>query len=121
MEKRDLCAANDVRVGALTPIAHGRATLVLTRLPCGALRAMAGRCPHQGAELEFGSVTGYVDAGSDARPCVARAGEILRCPWHGFEFDLASGEPVVPAPETKRMRLRFFDVAEEDGRIVLRR
>ncbi|WP_026379225.1 Rieske (2Fe-2S) protein [Afifella pfennigii] len=115
----DVCAAEEVRVGALTPVPFGRATLVLTRLPCGSLRALAGRCPHQGAALQFGCVTGLMEGECDGAIAESRAGEVLRCPWHGFEFDLASGEPVVAPPAARRMRLRFFDVSEEAGRVIV--
>ena len=38
----------------------------------------AARCPHQGAPLISGKVTG----------------NILECPWHGYRFDLGSGQCV---------------------------
>jgi nitrite reductase/ring-hydroxylating ferredoxin subunit len=44
---------------------------------------------------------------------------VLRCPWHGFEFDLQSGAPLVPAPEGMPMQLRFYGTREQDGRVML--
>ena len=117
--KHRVCAADDVAAGVLTPVRVGRSTIVLTRLPGGALRAFAGRCPHQGARLEFGCVTGLNEGPEHGRIAVGRDGEILRCPWHGFEFDLATGEPAVAPPEARAMRLRFYEVAEEDGAVMV--
>jgi nitrite reductase/ring-hydroxylating ferredoxin subunit len=42
------------------------------------------------------------------------AGEILRCPWHGFEFCLKSGAPTVADSDAMPMRLRFY-TTEVDG------
>ncbi|MEM8550749.1 MAG: Rieske (2Fe-2S) protein [Pseudomonadota bacterium] len=115
----DVCAAGDVSVGALHPVKVGRSTVVLTRLPDDSLKAFSGRCPHMGARLEFGCITGYADGTRREEIVVERPGEILRCPWHGFEFDLVTGEPAVAEPDAMAMRLRFYDVAEEDGRVIV--
>jgi len=44
------------------------------------VRALDGRCPHRGGPLD----EGMVDAG------------VIRCPWHGFEYDVETGESVWP-------------------------
>jgi 3-phenylpropionate/trans-cinnamate dioxygenase ferredoxin subunit len=36
-----------------------------------------------------------------------RDGEILRCPWHGWEFDLTTGRSVF---NPHRLRVRRYDV-----------
>ena len=118
--RADVCASADVTPGRLTPVRLGRATVVLTRLADGRLRAVSGRCPHHGAPLQHGCVTAAVMADGVGRLRVERPGSVLRCPWHGFEFDLDSGQPLVPAPEGRAMRLRFFEVSEEGGRVFLK-
>jgi nitrite reductase/ring-hydroxylating ferredoxin subunit len=45
---------------------------------------------------------------------------VLRCPWHGFEFDLVSGAPLVESPAAMPMRLRFYAAEERDGRVMVR-
>lgn len=42
-----------------------------------AIHAFAGVCPHAGGPLG----EGHLDAGG-----------VLRCPWHGWAFDVASGQ-----------------------------
>jgi 3-phenylpropionate/trans-cinnamate dioxygenase ferredoxin subunit len=39
-----------------------------------------------------------------------RGGEILRCPWHGWEFDLRDGRSVV---DPERTRVRSYPVEVE--------
>src|SRR5690349_14874406 len=42
---------------------------------------------------------------------VARQGEIIRCPWHGWELDLTNGRSVY---NPHRVRVRSYDVTVED-------
>jgi nitrite reductase/ring-hydroxylating ferredoxin subunit len=64
----------------------------------GEFFAIRNRCPHQGGPLCLGVTKGlavprFVD-GDWPELRVERDGEILRCPWHAWEFDLRSGEAV---------------------------
>ena len=60
--------------------------------------AVRNRCPHQGGPLCIGHTTGLTRAKLEPGrvPDIVweRDGEILRCPWHAWEFDLRSGEAV---------------------------
>jgi 3-phenylpropionate/trans-cinnamate dioxygenase ferredoxin subunit len=40
-----------------------------------------------------------------------REGEILRCPWHGWEFDLATGRSVF---DPNRTRVKSYPVEVEE-------
>jgi nitrite reductase/ring-hydroxylating ferredoxin subunit len=53
--------------------------------------ALLDRCPHQGGSLSRGKLTGLVEAIEPGRVRYSRRGEIIRCPWHGWEFDLRTG------------------------------
>jgi nitrite reductase/ring-hydroxylating ferredoxin subunit len=44
-----------------------------------------------------------------------RDGEILRCPWHGWEFEIATGKTVTKPV----VRVKTFPARVEDGRVVV--
>ena len=54
--------------------------------------ALANRCPHQGGPLCFGKVTGLAQSSVPGEYHMTRSGEMVKCPWHGWEFDLRTGQ-----------------------------
>jgi nitrite reductase/ring-hydroxylating ferredoxin subunit len=83
----------------------------------GRFYALPNVCIHQRGPLCEGTVTGTLTASraDDWRPRWVREGEILRCPWHRLEFDLATGECLgYPG-----RRLRTYRVSVADGKVLL--
>jgi nitrite reductase/ring-hydroxylating ferredoxin subunit len=117
MSRQRVCRVSEI-TGAILPVATPRGTILLMRLPSGAIKATASRCPHQGANLEYGCVTGLSQADQPNHLHTERAGEILRCPWHGFEFDLVSGVSVIDRGRP-RLRLKQFPVEIENDDVFV--
>ncbi|HWE18841.1 MAG TPA: Rieske (2Fe-2S) protein [Hyphomicrobiaceae bacterium] len=78
----------------------------------GEFFALSNRCPHQGAELCKGWVVGLVQSDGPGDYRVTRPGEFLRCPWHGWEFDIRTGQSWC---DPKTMKARNFKVQVEPG------
>ncbi len=62
----------------------------------GELFALRNICPHKRGPLCTGELTGRITAaappsGHSAELTVEAEGEVLRCPWHQWPFDIASG------------------------------
>lgn len=68
-------------------------------------RAYLDFCPHAGAPL----LDGPLSPGPDGGPT-------LRCPWHGWEFNLQTGRYLWNA----RCGLDAFEVEVEDGTVYVR-
>lgn len=119
MTKHIVCKVSEIQEARLTRANIGRAPIVLLRLPSGEIRAFGGRCPHQGAPLEYGCVSGMTSADVPNVLTYDHAGEILRCPWHGFEFSLVNGKPLAPPSTASAMRLRFYQVEVEGDDVVV--
>ena len=78
----------------------------------GEFFALRNRCPHQGGPLCEGKTWGLVQAQVPGEIEYTRAGEILTCAWHGWEFDIRTGQSWC-APE--RLRVRRYEVSVEPG------
>ncbi len=76
------------------------------------LFALSDTCPHRGASLARGILTGHVTANAPGDYVYARRGEILRCPWHAWEFDVRTGRSWC---DPKRMRLTQHAVSVTAG------
>jgi nitrite reductase/ring-hydroxylating ferredoxin subunit len=81
----------------------------------GALMAYRNVCPHAGAPVCTGKITGTTLPGEVYAYRWGRIVEILRCPWHGWEFDLMSGEHVAD----NRNRLRQYSLTTIDDDIYV--
>jgi nitrite reductase/ring-hydroxylating ferredoxin subunit len=82
----------------------------------GRYYALRNQCPHAGAQLCNGVLTGLVTSSSPGEYTYLRAGEILRCPWHGWEFDLDTGRSLL---EPDRVGVMTYQVSVRDGTVVL--
>jgi nitrite reductase/ring-hydroxylating ferredoxin subunit len=76
----------------------------------GQFYALRNRCPHQGAPLCLGAIKGMALPSKPGEYRWGREGEILRCPWHGWEFDITSGRSIF---NPHRMRVRTYEVTVE--------
>jgi nitrite reductase/ring-hydroxylating ferredoxin subunit len=76
------------------------------------------RCPHQGGSLCGGFITGLVGSREPGDYVYTRRGEILRCPWHGWEFDIRTGHSVT---DPDAVRARSYPVEIAQGGEVLER
>ena len=74
--------------------------------------ALVDRCPHKGGSLCAGKLTGLVQSLEPGRYVYSRPDEILRCPWHGWEFDIRTGKS---ACDPERVRAMRYDVEVEGG------
>ena len=78
----------------------------------GTFYALWSSCPHKAAPLCRGQLTGLIRGPAPYQYVVERQGEILRCPWHGWEFDVTNGQSVF---NPYRMRVKCYDVTVESG------
>lgn len=67
-------------------------------------------CPHQAAPLCKGEITGTNLPSRPGEYIAGRQGEIVRCPWHGWEFDITTGRSFF---NPHRVRVKKYDVTVE--------
>ncbi|MDF2669390.1 MAG: Rieske iron-sulfur protein [Paenibacillus sp.] len=81
----------------------------------GEFRAWRNVCPHAAAPVCAGKVCGTRLPSLVQEYKYGRDQEILRCPWHGWEFDLITGEHLVDA----KVKLRGYPVDVEQDQLYV--
>lgn len=78
----------------------------------GQFYALRNRCPHQGAPLCLGRVKGTTISSKPYEYVYGRDQEIIQCPWHGWEFEIATGRTYF---NPHRMRVKTYEVSVESA------
>lgn len=86
----------------------------------GTYHAVLNWCPHQAGPVCKGSLTGRRTASFDRDRLETaygwtKAGGVLVCPWHGWEFDLQTGRHLT----RDDIVLPSFPIREEDGELIV--
>jgi nitrite reductase/ring-hydroxylating ferredoxin subunit len=78
----------------------------------GKFYALANRCPHAGGSLCRGAITGLVLSDGPGRYRIARRGEFVRCPWHGWEYEISTGQSYC---DPSNVKIRQYEISVEAG------
>ncbi|HUG14170.1 MAG TPA: Rieske (2Fe-2S) protein [Thermomicrobiales bacterium] len=76
----------------------------------GGFYALRNSCPHQGAPLCLGRVLRKVESPRPFAVEFSPDGQVVKCPWHGWEFDVRTGRSVF---NPHRVRVRSYEVSVE--------
>ena len=93
-----VAAANEIPPGACGEFVAGDRIVALFNV-AGKLHALDGICPHQGGPLGKGMLNGCV----------------VTCPWHGFQFDVTTGQHQT----SKSLVHPTFPVKIENGEVFI--
>lgn len=80
------------------------------------LFAVLNVCPHQLAPVCRGTVSGTLLPSEPGRLVYGMDDRVIRCPWHGWEFDLATGHLLF---RKDRRHLKTFAVSVVDGTVFI--
>jgi len=81
----------------------------------GEFFALRNRCPHQGGPLCIGRLAGFLRSSQPGEYIYSRAGEMVRCPWHGWEFDIRTGQSWFDP----KLRVRRYEVQVAPGSALI--
>lgn len=112
------------RVGSVDDFEEGRFEVFeIAGRPIGVVRrgeeffAVRNRCPHQGAEICGGRVSGTMLASAPGEYRYSDDEAVLACPWHRWEFRLSDG---VSVGEVTGKRLVTYEVEVADGEVYVK-
>ena len=80
----------------------------------GRFHALADRCPHRGAPLCSGKLTTPVEI-REGELTAGTSHSVVRCPWHKWEFEIATGRSLAD----HRLRARSYAVHVDEQHLVV--
>lgn len=81
----------------------------------GRFYALRNGCPHKGGPLCEGPVCGTTLPTEGFTFEYGRVGEIVRCAWHGWEFEIATGRALADP----KVHARTYLVIVKDGQVAV--
>lgn len=88
------CKVADVAVGQPKIVSFGRISIGIFQLTDG-YAALLNICPHRAGQLCEGPICGTTKTTDKQEFVYERAGELVRCAWHGWEYDIRTGQCLV--------------------------
>ncbi len=116
MKRQVVARASDVAPGTCKIVSAGGREIGIFNLD-GEYFALANRCPHEGGPLCQGKIVALVQSDGPGHYRLARQNEFLRCPWHGWEFDIRTGQSWC---DPQSVRARQFQVTVEAGEALVK-
>jgi len=114
--KYRVCDITDIPQGEKRAYTIKNVPLVVVHSQQGEFYALYDHCPHQRVPLSDGVLCGVTSAAQAGDAFTyTREAEILRCPWHGFSFDVTTGF-CLSAPE---FRVRTYPLSIEQSQLFL--
>ena len=101
----------DLPVGSRRIVVVARRSIGIFNVQ-GKFYALKNRCPHQGGPLCEGLLLGRLLSDRPGHYELSDRPMLLQCPWHGWEFDLATGDSWFDPSEA---RVRPYDVEVVQG------
>ena len=115
MSKHVVATVNDIPPGTRKLVTVRGRPIAVFNLE-GEYFGLFNRCPHQGGPMCKGILTGLIESDEPGHYQYSRKGEILRCPWHGWEFDVRTGQSFC---EPEKISVRGYAMEVVEGQRVV--
>jgi nitrite reductase/ring-hydroxylating ferredoxin subunit len=112
-----VCAIEDVPPGEKRAYTVKNIPILLVHKQESEFYAIYRICPHQHADFIYSELGGITEASQPGEEIqYKRQGEILRCAWHGFSFDVTTGACLT---EPEKLRVRTYPVTVRGNDVFL--
>ena len=108
----------DLQPGQVCAVEIEGVSIAVARKRDGTFRALRNRCPHQGGPLSEGRCEAFLVGPDVGAYAMSEGRDVVRCPWHHFEFDLDTGRSIA---DPVRYRVRSYPTSVENGQVVVER
>lgn len=115
LQRHVVARSADIPVGGRKVVTVRGRQIVIFNV-AGDFYGLIDRCPHQGAPLSTGAIVSRLLAPEPGDYRLTRAGEMIRCPWHCWEFDIRTGQSLC---DPNSVQARAYNVAVQPGKTLV--
>jgi len=109
-------ALNSFDVGVIRIVLVGKRQIGILRSDGDVVHAVLNVCPHRGAPVCKGTIGGTMLPSAPGELIFANDGKVLKCPWHGYEFDIETGASLFGI---MRGKLRKYQTEVRGGEVYV--
>jgi nitrite reductase (NADH) small subunit len=110
----DLGPVQDFPDRQVSVVSVGRSEIGIIRWN-GKVYAIGTVCAHQGGPLCRGVLAGRLSGATPGEVTLEDQAPVIACPWHGWEFDVATGQAIWDST----LRIRTYPIRIVDDRVLI--
>lgn len=114
--KHLVCDYNDLKVVGKKAVSIDRKPIVVVRSNSGEVYALRDVCPHKGPCLSAGMMDKSCSGSDVGEYIFEQEKEVLRCPWHSWEFDIKTGQSLF---DPERVKVKTYEVTIENDKVFV--
>ncbi|MBM4764740.1 Rieske (2Fe-2S) protein [Bacillus sp. B15-48] len=114
--KEPVCKINEFDSSNMKAVTINNKPIVLVKSENGEVYALKNACPHKGPCLSGGMVDNDCSSNEVGQYNFERDKEVIRCPWHSWEFDIKTGQSII---NPEKVRVKTYDVTIKDDKIFV--
>lgn len=108
----------ELEPGQVTAVQVDGISIAVARKRDGSFRALRNICPHQSGPLSDGKCVAFLTGPDVGRYVTSEDRDVVRCPWHHYEFDVDTGHSIV---DPQRYRVRSYKTWVEGDQVFVER
>ncbi|MEW9672438.1 Rieske (2Fe-2S) protein [Ammoniphilus sp. 3BR4] len=114
--KHLICNYDELKQEGKKAVSIDRKPIVVVRSQSGEVYALRDVCPHKGPCLSAGMLDKNCSGYDVGEYIFEQEKEVLRCPWHSWEFDIKTGRSLF---DPEKVKVKTYEVTIEDNQVFV--
>lgn len=114
--KHPVCKYEDLNPKMMKALTILNKPIVIIKSEDGEVYALRDVCPHKGPCLSDGALDKNCTGEMTGSYIFENDRDIIRCPWHSWEFDIKTGHSLF---DPERVKVKTYDLSVENGTVFI--
>jgi nitrite reductase (NADH) small subunit len=114
--KHLVCKYDELKQGGKKAVSIDRKAIVVVRSDNGEVYALRDVCPHKGPCLSLGMIDKSCTGEEAGKYIFEKEKEVIRCPWHSWEFDIKTGRSLF---DPENVKVKTYETTVENNMVFV--